>query len=78
MPSSKAPVLLVDFISKLLNNKPLQSKVLTNPDEAMKRSGLTAAQMRILRSHDAGKIGRAVTAELKSFSRAFVKRNPEA
>jgi len=78
MPSGKERVLLVDFISSLLRSKTLQSKLLANPDETMKRFGLTPAQIKVLRTHDGGKIGRAITAELRSFSRAFVKANPEA
>ena len=78
MPSGKERVLLVDFISSLLRSKTLQSKLLANPDETMKRFGLKPAQIKVLRTQHAGKIGRAMTAELRSFSRGLVTTNPEA
>lgn len=78
MPSSKERALLVHFISSLLKSKALQSRVLANPDETMKRFGLKPAQIKVLRTQHAGKIGRAMTAELRTFSRGIVKTNPEA
>jgi hypothetical protein len=44
----------------------------------MKRFGLKPAQIKVLRTQHAGKIGRAMTAELRTFSRGLVKTNPEA
>jgi hypothetical protein len=78
MASRKGQVLLVDFISKLVNSEALQRRVLANPDQAMQRFGLTPMQIKVLKSHDGDRIGRAITSELRSFSRDFIRKNPEA
>jgi hypothetical protein len=75
--TKRGKTLVVHFASDLLRDDQLQQRAIKDPRSAMKRYGLSGAQIRTLMSHSPSRILGLMGEELETASRPLFELRPE-